>query len=168
MSKMPDAAALKAKRILFGLFVAWFVVDALLVAISGKVPGVLRLILTLLLMYYVFQGRTWARKIMIGLFSLGVIVCIGFGLWYFRQSSTAALIIIGFGAAIAVIPAFMVLSKDLKKVLGLEAQQCAPLIGSPRLTPEGPAGAPTPPHVPLGIRRFRSDTGICPVVKSDP
>lgn len=110
-----DAGALKAKKTLLGLFASWIVLDMLLVAFAGTVSDVARVILTLLLMYFVVQGKRWARTTTIGLFGLCVVGCVAFGVWKFQEMRTVALIAIAFSALISVIPLYLLLSRDLHR-----------------------------------------------------
>jgi len=154
MTEMPDAAALRAKKILFGLFVGWMVIDAFLVALSAEIPRVGRLLLTLLLMYYVLQGRLWARNLMIGLFGLGVIWCVGFGIWNFQEMPTVAIVMFAFAALISVIPTYLILSKDLRRYLDWKCNN-APL--KPAISPAGWLGL-SPRSPGRGIDDCATDT----------
>jgi DNA-directed RNA polymerase subunit RPC12/RpoP len=106
---------LKARKTLLGLFAAWIVLDVVLAAIGGTVLDGIRIIMTPLLMYFVVQGKRWARIITIGLFGLGALGCVAFGIWNFQNMRTPAYIMIGFGVLMSVIPLYMLLSKDLQR-----------------------------------------------------
>ncbi len=115
MAKELDASALRAKRILLGMFVVWFIGEALVIAINGKVTGGVRYILTLLLMYYVFQGRLWARNLMAGLCCVGAALVLVIGISNFNGMGIGPIVIIVAAGFFLAIAAYLLLSKNLNR-----------------------------------------------------
>lgn len=67
-----DSAALNARNRLVIMFVALCVLDAILIVIARDAWAIARIILIILLMYLVVQGRKWAKWVLIGMFSLQI------------------------------------------------------------------------------------------------
>lgn len=67
-----DSAASNARNRLVIMFVALCVLDAILIAIARDAWAIARIILIILLMYLVVQGRKWAKWVLIGMFSLQI------------------------------------------------------------------------------------------------
>ncbi|MEO0840565.1 MAG: hypothetical protein AAF063_16870 [Cyanobacteria bacterium J06643_5] len=57
----PDSSALKARNILIVLFVILCVLDATLVVMARDRWAIGRILLTIVVMHYVLQGRRWAK-----------------------------------------------------------------------------------------------------------
>lgn len=67
-----DSAASNARNRLVIMFVALCVLDAILIVIARDAWAIARIILIILLMYLVVQGRKWAKWVLIGMFSLQI------------------------------------------------------------------------------------------------
>ncbi len=94
MTKL-DKAEIRARNILFWLFFSNFIIDCFVVATSPRNSGIVRLILTLLLMYFVFQGHRWAKWYVIVSTFVGVIVAIIISPFIFKDILMPQLIIVG-------------------------------------------------------------------------
>lgn len=110
-----DSPALKAKKILFGLFVGHILVEAVIVASLDRVPGLVRMILTLLLMYQVFQGKLWAQRLMAGLSFVSAMFLFKSGADEFQNTITIFASIIALGCFFLTISLYMLMSKDLRR-----------------------------------------------------
>ena len=119
----PDSSALKARNILLTMFVVLCILDATLVAIARDKWAIGRILLTIVVMYYVLQGRKWAKYVLMGICSLMVVLLIAMIVVLSSKLST----ILRIGSLIMVvlctiIPAFMATNKDLKRYLSFKRQ----------------------------------------------
>jgi hypothetical protein len=73
-----DSSALKARNTLLALFVAFCILDAVLVAMVQDWWAVGRILLMVALMYFAFQGRRWAKWLLVTIYSLIAIVLLIF------------------------------------------------------------------------------------------
>ncbi|NJN10833.1 MAG: hypothetical protein HC815_23720 [Richelia sp. RM1_1_1] len=119
----PDSSALKARNILITLFVVLCVLDATLVVIARDKWAIGRILLTIVIMYYVLQGRRWAKYLLMGICSLLAVLLIAIVALLASKLSTVLIV----GSLIMVvlcviIPAFMATSKDLNRYLSFKRQ----------------------------------------------
>lgn len=119
----PDSSALKARNILITLFVILCVLDVTLVMIARDKWAIGRILLTVIVMYYVLQGRKWAKYLLMGICSLVAVLLIAMVLLLASKLSTVLIV----GSLIMVvlcgiIIAFMASSKDLNRYLSLKRQ----------------------------------------------
>jgi urea transporter len=112
----PDQSALKARNRLLAMFLLLCILDGALVIAAQDRWAIGRILLTVVVMYFVIQGRKWAKWLLVGICSLLVVslITIVFAL----SSKLPAALIIGslimavLSAAIAV---YIVSSKDLNR-----------------------------------------------------
>lgn len=119
----PDPSALKARNILITLFVLLCILDATLVVIARDKWAIGRILLTILVMYFVLQGRKWAFYLLMGICSLLAVLLIAMVLALASKLST--ILVIGSLIMVilcAIIPAFMATSKDFNRYLSLKRQ----------------------------------------------
>ncbi|BAY87859.1 hypothetical protein NIES267_73830 (plasmid) [Calothrix parasitica NIES-267] len=119
----PDSSALKARNILITLFVILCVLDATLVVMAQDRWAIGRILLTIVIMYYVLQGRRWAKYLLMGICSLLTALLVAMVVLLASKLSTVLIV----GSLImvvlcAIIPAFMATSKDLNRYLSLKRQ----------------------------------------------
>ena len=69
-----DPSTLKARSNLVFMFIALTVLDSILVIASKDLWAIGRIIITIGVMYYVLQGKKWAKWVLIGIFSLVVVL----------------------------------------------------------------------------------------------
>ncbi|MEO1070018.1 MAG: hypothetical protein AAFW95_13010 [Cyanobacteria bacterium J06638_6] len=122
----PDSAALKARNILLVLFVALCVLDAALVAMSQDRWAIGRILVTIVVMYFVLQGRKWAKWLLLALLSL-VIVALA-ALIGFLGSELSPLLVGGSGLLIllnAITAIYLVSSSALKQFFHYKRQMRA-------------------------------------------
>jgi peptidoglycan/LPS O-acetylase OafA/YrhL len=112
----PDQSALKARNRLLAMFLLLCILDGALVIAAQDRWAIGRILLTVVVMYFVIQGRKWAKWLLVSICSLLVVslITIVFAL----SSKLPAALIIGslimavLSAAIAV---YIVSSKDLNR-----------------------------------------------------
>jgi hypothetical protein len=112
----PDQSALKARNRLLAMFLLLCILDVALVIAAQDRWAIGRILLTVVVMYFVVQGRKWAKWLLVGICSLLVVSLITIVLAL--SSKLPAALIVGslvmavLSAAIAV---YMVSSKDLNR-----------------------------------------------------
>jgi hypothetical protein len=114
---------LKARNTLIILFVIICVLDAILVVIAQDRWAIGRILLTIVIMYYVLEGRRWAKYLLMGICSLLAVLLIAMVVLLASKLST---VLIG-GSLImvvlcAIIPVFMATNKDLNRYLSFKRQ----------------------------------------------
>ncbi len=74
MNELPelDSAALKAKSKLIWIFAGFLTFDLVMILIDQDYRGLIRLVLTVLLMYLALQGQKWAKWLIVVFASLGI------------------------------------------------------------------------------------------------
>lgn len=111
-----DLRSIKARNNLLGMFIAIIILDSILVAVSRDLWAIGRIIVIIGVMYYVIQGKQWAKWVLIGIFSL-VIVALA-ALIIALHSKLSSLLIIGSSIAIvlyAIAGIYLINSKDLNR-----------------------------------------------------
>lgn len=107
-------SALKARNRLLAMFLLLCILDSALVIAAQDRWAIGRILLTVVVMYFVIQGRKWAKWLLVGICSLLVVSLITIVLALSSKLSAAlivgSLIMAVLSAAIAV---YMVSSKDL-------------------------------------------------------
>ncbi|MEM7593922.1 MAG: hypothetical protein AAF383_20860 [Cyanobacteria bacterium P01_A01_bin.83] len=68
-----DSSALKARNILFAMFCVLIILDSLLVVVSRDLWAIGRILATIVVMYYVMQGKKWAKWVLIAIFSMVIV-----------------------------------------------------------------------------------------------
>ncbi|MBV6627854.1 MAG: hypothetical protein KI793_33850 [Rivularia sp. (in: Bacteria)] len=118
-----DLSALKARNVLITLFVVLCILDATLVAIARDKWAIGRILLTIVVMYYVLQGRKWAKYVLMGICSLMIVLLIAMVLALSSKLST--ILIVGSLIMVvlcAIIPIYMATDKDLNRYLSFKRQ----------------------------------------------
>lgn len=69
-----DTSAVKARNTLLGMFCVLIILDSVLVAVSKDMWAIGRILATIVVMYYVMQGKKWAKWVLIGIFSLVIVL----------------------------------------------------------------------------------------------
>lgn len=119
----PDSSSLKARNILITLFVIICVLDAILVVMARDRWAIGRILLTIIVMYYVLQGYRWAKYLLMGICSLLAVLLIAMVLLLTSKLST---VVIGGSLMMvvlcAIIPIFMTTGKDLNRYLSFKRQ----------------------------------------------
>lgn len=111
-----NPSAIKARNNLLGMFVAIAILDSVLVAVSQDLWAIGRIVVTIGVMYYVIQGKKWAKWVLIGIFSLvivlltALIVALHFKLSSFLIIGSSILIIL-----YAIAGIYLIINKDLNR-----------------------------------------------------
>lgn len=112
----PDQSALKARNRLLAMFLLLCILDVALVIAAQDRWAIGRILLTVVVIYFVIQGKKWAKWLLVGIYSLLVVSLITIVLAL--SSKLPAALIVGslimavFSATIAV---YIVSSKDLNR-----------------------------------------------------
>ncbi|MDV2993400.1 MAG: hypothetical protein N4J56_003054 [Chroococcidiopsis sp. SAG 2025] len=118
-----DRAAMQARNKLLVMFLLLCILDvALAIAVRDR-WAIGRILLTIVVMYFVMQGRKWARWLLIGICSLFVVSLIAVIVALSSRLSTIS--IVGSSLAIvlsAIIPVYMASSKDLNRYFAYKRQ----------------------------------------------
>jgi hypothetical protein len=118
-----DQSALKARNLLLAMFVAHIVLDAILVAIAKDVWAIGRILFTIVVMYFVLQGRKWAKWVLVGIFSFLVVALIALVVALYSKLSTILIVgslILTVLSTIVVI--YLSFSKDLNRYFSYKKQ----------------------------------------------
>ena len=118
-----DQSALKARNTLLVLFLLLCVLDVALVVIAQDRWAISRILLTVVVMYFVIQGRKWAKWLLVGICSLLVVILIAMMLALSSKLST--ILMIGSSVMVvlsAVISIYMVSNKDLNRYFSYKRQ----------------------------------------------
>ncbi|MCL1475918.1 hypothetical protein [Argonema antarcticum] len=111
-----DQSALKARNKLVAMFLLLCYLDTTLVLIARDRWAIGRILLTMLVMYFVIQGRSWAKWLLIGICSLLVVVLIT--MVQVLSSKLSTTLIVGsliMAFLYAIIPIYMATNKDLNR-----------------------------------------------------
>lgn len=118
-----DRAAMQARNKLLAMFLILCILDVTLAIAVRDRWAIGRILLTIVVMYFVMQGRKWAKWLLIGICSLFVVSLIAVVVALSSKLST--LLIIGSSVAIvlgAIIPIYMASSKDLNRYFAYKKQ----------------------------------------------
>lgn len=111
-----DPSALKARNRLLAMFLVLCVLDTTLVILARDRWAIGRILLTIVIMYFVIQGRKWAKWLLMGICSLLVVLLITMVIALSSKLSTVliveSLILAVLGA---MIPIYMATSQDLNR-----------------------------------------------------
>lgn len=111
-----DRSALKARNKLIAMFLLLCAIDTTLVFMARDRWAIGRILLTILVMYFVIQGRSWAKWLLMSICSLLVVVLITMVIVLNSKLSTPLTV----GSLImavlsAIIPIYMASNKDLNR-----------------------------------------------------
>ncbi|MEM8718579.1 MAG: hypothetical protein AAGE84_04625 [Cyanobacteria bacterium P01_G01_bin.39] len=68
-----NPSALKARNTLLVMFCVLTILDSVLVAVSKDLWAIWRILATIVVMYYVMQGKKWAKWVLIAIFSMVIV-----------------------------------------------------------------------------------------------
>ncbi|HEY9631143.1 MAG TPA: hypothetical protein V6C84_27955 [Coleofasciculaceae cyanobacterium] len=112
----PDQSALKARNILIAMFSLLCILDVALVSIAQDRWAIGRILLTAVVMYFVIQGRKWAKWLLVGICSLLVTLLIA--LVFALSSKLSTILMVGsliMAILSALIVIYMITNKDLDR-----------------------------------------------------
>ena len=118
-----DQAALKARNQLLAMFLVLCGLDTALVIMAKDKWAIGRILLTVVVMYFVVQGRKWAKWLLTSICSLLVVVLVAM-IFALSSKLSTALIVGSLIMAVlsAIIPIYMVSSKDLNRYFHYKRQ----------------------------------------------
>lgn len=111
-----DSSALKARSNLVALFIALTILDSILVLVSKDLWAIGRIIITIGVMYFVLQGKKWAKWVLIGIFSLVAVLLAALIIALYSKLSTFLIV----GSLILIVMMiitgfYMITSQDLSR-----------------------------------------------------
>ena len=115
MSKL-EQSALRARNNLLAMFLGHIVLDFILVAVAKDLWAIGRILLTILIMYFVVQGYKWAKWTLFGILSFLVVALIALVVVLYSKLST--FLIVGSLVLVvlsAIIVMYLVGSKNLNR-----------------------------------------------------
>jgi hypothetical protein len=118
-----EPSVLKARNILTTIFVALSVLDAALVPISRDWYSIGRILFTVVVMYFVLQGKKWAKWLLISICSLVAVLLIFMVIKLSYKLST--LLIVGSLVLVvlnAVVVVYLATSKELRRYFSQQFQ----------------------------------------------
>ena len=109
-----NPSILKARNGLFAMLCAITILDSVLVAVSKDLWAIGRILITIVVMYYVMQGKKWAKWVLIAIFSLVVVLLVALIVALHSKLSTFLVV----GSLILIVMnsiaiGLMIFSKDL-------------------------------------------------------
>ncbi|MDJ0536509.1 MAG: hypothetical protein QNJ70_29135 [Xenococcaceae cyanobacterium MO_207.B15] len=119
-----DESALKARNKLLTMFLVYIILDAILVAIAKDLWAIGRILATIVVMYFVLQGRKWAKWLLVGIFSFLVVALITLVVALYSKLSTVLIV----GSLIltilsAIIAIYIAASQDLNRYFSHKRQE---------------------------------------------
>ncbi len=111
-----DITALKARNILLTMFLLLCILDITLVMVARDKWAIGRILLTIIVMYFVLQGHKWAKYLLMGICSLVVVILIA--MIFALSSKLSTFLIVGsslMAVLSAIIPIYMASNKDLNR-----------------------------------------------------
>ncbi|KYC37972.1 hypothetical protein WA1_04815 [Scytonema hofmannii PCC 7110] len=119
----PDRSALQARNRLLFMFVVLCILDVALVIVAKDRWAIGRILLTILVMYFVLQGRKWAKYLLMGILSLLVVALIA--MVVALNSKLSAFLIVGSWIMVvlcAITTVYMATNKDLNRYFSCRRQ----------------------------------------------
>jgi O-antigen ligase len=118
-----DRSALNARNKLIAMFVLLCLLDVTLVIMARDLWAIGRILLTIIVMYFVIQGRKWAKWVLIGICSFLAVILVAMVLALSSKLSTTlivgSLIMVVLSAIIAL---YTIVSKDLNRYFAYKRQ----------------------------------------------
>jgi hypothetical protein len=118
-----DQSALKARNKLLAMFIVHIILDAILVAIAKDIWAIGRILFAIVVMYFVLQGRKWAKWVLVGIFSFLVVALIALVIALYSELPTILMVgslILTVLSTIFVI--YLSFSKDLNRYFSYKRQ----------------------------------------------
>ncbi|ELS04837.1 hypothetical protein Xen7305DRAFT_00045730 [Xenococcus sp. PCC 7305] len=111
-----EESALRARNNLLAMFLVHIVLDAILVAVAKDLWAIGRILITIVIMYFVLQGRKWAKWTLLGILSFLIVALVALVIALYSKLSTFLI----FGSLVlvvlsAVIVIYLVRSKNLNR-----------------------------------------------------
>jgi hypothetical protein len=119
-----EESILKARNILLTMFLVLCTLDIALVMIARDKWAIGRILLTIVVMYFVMQGHKWAKWLLMGICSFVVVILIAMVIALRAKLST--ILIVGsliMAVLSAIIPIYMASNKDLNRYFSYKKRQ---------------------------------------------
>jgi urea transporter len=119
----PDRSALKARNKLLAMFLLLCILDAALVIIARDKWAIGRILLTIVVMYFVMRGRKWAKWLLMGICSLLAVILMT--VIFTLSSKLSTVLIVGSFIMVvlsAIITIYMASSRDLNRYFSYKRQ----------------------------------------------
>ena len=111
-----DRSALKARNQLLAMFLVHIVLDTLLVVLAKDLWAIGRILITMIVMYFVLQGRKWAKWVLVGIFSFMVVALIALVVALYSKLSVVLIVGSSILAVLsAIIAIYIACSRDLNR-----------------------------------------------------
>jgi O-antigen ligase len=118
-----DQSALKARNTLIAMFLVLCILDATLVIIARDRWAIGRILLTIVVMYFVLQGQKWAKWLMISICSFLAVILVTMVIALSSKLSTVLSVGSLIMAVLSVIIAiYMATSRDLNSYFSWKRQ----------------------------------------------
>jgi O-antigen ligase len=118
-----DQSALKARNTLIAMFLVLCILDATLVIIARDRWAIGRILLTIVVMYFVLQGQKWAKWLMMGICSFLAVILVAMVIALSSKLSTVLSVGSLIMAVLSVIIAiYMASSRDLNSYFSWKRQ----------------------------------------------
>lgn len=119
----PDQAALKARDKLLAMFLLRCILETALLIIARDEWAIGRILITIVVMYFVVQGQKWAKWLLVGICSLLTVIPMALVLALSSKLSPVQIV----GGLImvvinAIIPIYMASSRDLNRYFSYKRQ----------------------------------------------
>lgn len=118
-----EESALKARNILLTMFLVLCALDITLVMIAKDRWAIGRILLTIVVMYFVMQGHKWAKWVLMGICSFVVVILIAMVIALRAKLSTVLIVGSLIMAVLStIIPIYMASNKDLNRYFSYKRQ----------------------------------------------
>ena len=106
----------KAKKLLLTIFVLFLFLDGVMVLYTQEyLTGIVRLLLTGLLMYFVMQGHKWAKWLTIVFCGISALLVLFFAVYIASNSVSVASVLILFGFGFSSMSIYLIKNKNINK-----------------------------------------------------
>jgi len=106
----------RSRKILLSLFLLFLILDVIVIFISKEYfSGVIRLGLTIVLMYYVISGYVWAKWVLVVCCILAFLICLVFGIYFIPVNVYIGFGILFFGFLILLFVMYLVKNKNVNQ-----------------------------------------------------
>lgn len=109
------SASNRARNILLSMFALIFLLSILMAILNFNLGGIVRLALTLGLMWCVLLGYVWAKWILVVFLVLASILIFVVSLGYFEQNLIAGLLTLSIGGLYVTVSTYLVRSEELEE-----------------------------------------------------
>ncbi|GBL06336.1 hypothetical protein [Glaciecola sp. KUL10] len=113
--ELKDSELRKVKIIMLTLMSMWLLIDIALILYEREPQYIIRLFLTLILFYFVYVGKNWARLLLISLFTIGVVLAGVIAVYLAFTNIVVGLVLLAFTLFISILPVYLAFNKNAKE-----------------------------------------------------